>query len=239
MPPGQCCPGWRRCKNNTCVKPNDIFCCKEDRICANGACVGQDECCPDEKKCASGGCVSKTLCCLEDQFPSCSDCEHVVCQNGKWKCQSICQGADAVCCGGECLSPCGNGCDISDDCSCTKAPAGKAYCPAQGRCVSTECPAGKEFDSTLCRCIEVFCSTNSETCPIDWSTNTCGGPRNFCHCLKSVSGDIHCVDHYWNVDVFCGKDSDCDKWYGEPGQGMCSACTFRCYRKGCTQIIYP
>jgi hypothetical protein len=104
--------------------------------------------------------------CEDDPAPLCNSCQEIVCDQGHLVCRSKCQTSDAVCCGGECFSPCTNGCDISEDCgACNKPPADKPYCAAKNICVSTSCPEGQYFDAASCQCKEGCPAGVSMACP--------------------------------------------------------------------------
>ncbi len=199
-----CCPDQRRC-GNTCVAGD--ACCDDERPCGD-SCLPLSLCCDGEHKCADGMCLRNGLCCPSDPDPDCDSCSDVVCIAGKKTCVSRCQTDDAVCCGGQCLSPCSNGCDVSDDCrGCNKAPAGQVFCAAMNVCVSSGCSAGQAFDPATCSCQDV--------CP---PSRVCG---EGC-CPEGMSCESG------HVAVCCNEAGHC-----QCASGYTGGCNGQCCKNGC------
>lgn len=248
-----CCPDKYRCDDGTCVDPL-TECCPDQKDCGGGVCVQENACCPGKKHCPGyDECFAADECCPNTTPPLCAECDKVVCENGSLVCRPksnccptgmkkcnadgpcfpedlccfdakpTCHGCQhAACAAGDWV--CASGCGEDGDVCCG------------GRCVSTDCGPGKEWDSTRCRCVSITCTNASDICYEDWATTGCGTERDMCYCKRSTSGDTHCLNHYSRVYAYCHQDSDCDKWYGEPGKGFCDECLHYCYAKGCPYL---
>ncbi len=215
-PPSACAQGFRRCSNGSCVADKPGICCLGEEFCPGGGCRPKNGCCPGQTDCGGGVCVGPNECCPLQ--PVCDGCEEAVCVGSNWECQSTCMYEDSVCCNGECVLPCSNGCQPSGDCgSCTSPPAGKTYCASRDRCVSTSCPEGQEFDPETCQCKDHCPGGVSRVCPpvpaySDW---------------KDIFGDEYplpggcCGTRYWWEDasgvIYCSS----------PGHHVPSV-TYRC-----------
>lgn len=123
--------------------------------------------CPEgQGRCPDGTCLPWDACCPDAPVPLCNACQDEVCEAGELVCRSRCVYSDSVCCKGECVLPCSNGCQTGDDCSrCDSPPAGMAYCASQDQCVSTTCPQGKDFDAASCQCKDHCPAVISVACP--------------------------------------------------------------------------